>query len=119
MYYFAKIDRDILNFSEIQILADENRKFVWENVKLEKFSVASENCSEIGESETRGKCIISSGGWTPLIIFINNFNYGQVASWVSVGLVLVLKLWNIVGLNVLGHRSKFSVGRLIIIVQEH
>jgi len=41
-----------------------------EKVKLHKFSMESEKVSEIGGIWNRGKCIIASGGWTPLLITI-------------------------------------------------
>jgi len=48
-------------------LADENQEIFLEKVKLRKFSTESEKFLKIGgKSETGGKCIIVSGGWTPL-----------------------------------------------------
>ena len=42
-------------------------KFIREKVKFRKFSTESGNVSKIGgKSETEGKCIMASGGWTPL-----------------------------------------------------
>ena len=50
-----------------EILADENRKRFRKKMKLGKFSTESEKFSEsAGTPETEGKCIIASGGWTPL-----------------------------------------------------
>jgi len=50
-----------------EILADENRKCLGEKVKLGKFSTEAEQFFwNRGEIWNRGKCIIVSGGWTPL-----------------------------------------------------
>jgi len=50
-------------------LADENGKNFCEKVKLGKFSSESAKFfGNRGKSETGGKCIIVSGGWTPLLI---------------------------------------------------
>ena len=65
MYGLAKIGGNSKIQSEI--LVDKNLKKILEKVKLENFFMESENFSEIGEgkSETGGKCIIDSWGWTP------------------------------------------------------
>ena len=48
-------------------MAAESLEIFREKVKLLKFLRKSENFSEIGgESETGAKCIMVSGGWTPL-----------------------------------------------------
>jgi len=48
-------------------LADENGEIFREKVKFLKFSRDSEIFLKIGEkSETGKKCIMASGGWTPL-----------------------------------------------------
>lgn len=53
----------------IRNLADENRKKFSAKVKARIFTTESEKFSENrGNSETRGKCIIASEGWTPLVI---------------------------------------------------
>src|SRR6218665_1376063 len=51
-----------------EILVDENQKISLEKVTFFKFSTESENFLKIGgKSEKQvGKCIMASGGWTPL-----------------------------------------------------
>ena len=46
-----------------EILADENGTFFRDKVKFLKFSRKSKNR---GNLEQGGKCIMASGGWTPL-----------------------------------------------------
>jgi len=51
-------------------LAAENRKLVLGKGKIGKNFLESEKSSEIGprgKNLNRGKCIIASGGWTPLV----------------------------------------------------
>jgi len=52
------------------ILADENREIFREKIKFVKFSRVWKFFENRGKPETEEKCIMASGGWTPLEAYL-------------------------------------------------
>ena len=76
-----------------KILADENQEIFQKKFKLLKFSSESEIFSKIGGNlKQGGKCIMVSGGWTPLVIrkpkLLSNL-------YILIGMIHFLCLWDL------------------------